>query len=1208
MFAQKNNSKKSTSWSPILFLSLLVIFLMVYFLQYTTGTQAEARQKITKNLSLIKEYDVLINELVIEAIVDSKTEQKKQTTKLNSYQTELREATTTLTELLNKKTSSDFLELLNSMETALSKREIKVQSIKKQISKQQDKSITLQHDLILAMAQDKAFREAISKIESKHFLYVDTLENQADSSRYVDMVVIIFMLLLMLVVIYRLTKTSRSLDTSAKTIDFQQYALDQHAIVSMSNSEGDFIYVNDKLSDISGYSKEELLQQNYRILLADFHPVEFYDNILARVSAGNVWHGEVKSKAKNGECFWVNSTVVPLLNAENKLTQYISIRTDITQQKNIQLALDEQKNFLNKITDTMAEGVYVQDQQGNCTYLNSAAENMLGWPQDEMMGKSVHDTIHTVNERLEPVSAEDCPIVTEINLGNKFESDKEVFVRQDGSIFPVSISVVPIIEGDQAMSAVGVFRDISQRKAYEEEIARSKEDAIAANKAKSRFLANMSHEIRTPMNAIIGMSYLALEEGLAPKQADYIKKVHKSAENLLGIINDILDFSKIEAEKTEIEREFFQLSDVLEQVLNVVSLSAQNKAIELIIDVDNQTPNDFFGDALRLRQVLTNLLSNAIKFTEKGDVIVSVSVKKYQEAELILKVDVKDTGIGMNENQLKKLFNAFQQADESTTRKFGGTGLGLVISKNLVALMGGELSVKSQQGVGSTFSFHIKLSEAYETQNMSFDYKTIYKKRILIIDNSDNSREILSTTLSGYGMEIETASTAVKALSLIENTHINKKSGYDLILLDWKMAEMDGIDFLNKAQYLDAMKQTKIIMLTAQGKESLSKELGNLNLKIAGVLAKPVIPQLLLKGILRAFNNESLSDSVIEESKRSLQQALDKIKGCHLLLVEDHEFNQQVALDLLSLKQVTATVANNGEEALALLKENAYDGILMDCQMPVMDGYAATELIRKQKKYKNLPIIAMTANVMAKDIERVLTVGMNDHISKPINVDNMVLILAKWVTANVGGNTQQHRTQKVKSDQKSSVNFSEFKALKRLDNNELMYQKLLQSFYQKQQSSPRLINEALKAKNLEQALLLTHTIKGITSTIGAEALEISLAKFENCIKNKEPFKSYLLAVVHEFKQVNADLRGIDWDNVMPEESGVQADNSAIKKSLNEILVKVENFDAESEESIAALMAKVDGKMKQQLEDIREPISQFDFSTAEMLLVSLINTL
>ena len=530
----------------------------------------------------------------------------------------------------------------------------------------------------------------------------------------------------------------------------------------------------------------------------------------------------------------------------------------------------------------------------------------------------------------------------------------------------------------------GVSQDISEFKRLEREIVTAKEAAEAATKSKSEFLANMSHEIRTPMNAVIGMTRLALNTELTPKQKDYLNKIKAAADSLLGIINDILDFSKIEAGKLDMEKTDFRLEEVLENLSTVVGQKAHDKNLEFLIAARQDFPPNLVGDPLRLGQILINLVNNAVKFTEHGEVVVSVTMEERASNRVKLKFSVRDSGIGMTKEQAARLFQAFSQADTSTTRKYGGTGLGLSISKRLVELMGGNIRVESEFGRGSTFSFNAWFgvkSAAIEQKRFIPDLAGL---RALVVDDNVQAREILTELLKQFALRVEHVSSGEGALRELGGA--DSQDPYRLVLMDWHMPGMDGLEtsrIIRRGERLSHV--PKIVMVTAFGQDDVrarAEETG-----IEGYLQKPVSPSMLYDALMDLFGLARPGTPSLSQGKKETHS--HDARGIRILLVEDNEVNQQVARETLESAGASVTIANHGGEAVEILTRGEqpppFDVVLMDLQMPEVDGFTATRLLRAKPELRELPIIAMTADVMAEAVERCLEAGMNDHVGKPID-------------------------------------------------------------------------------------------------------------------------------------------------------------------------------------------------------------------------------
>ena len=714
---------------------------------------------------------------------------------------------------------------------------------------------------------------------------------------------------------------------------------------------------------------------------------------------------------------------------------------------------------------------------------------------------------------------------------------------------------------DHMSESIG--KDIDNRNISQKKLEHANLIVQEATQAKSIFLANMSHEIRTPMNAIIGMAYLALNTKLSSQQANYIETIHNAGQSLLNIINDILDFSKIEAGKIELEKTSFQLETAVTNSLSLVKQSLAKKDIEMLVEIiGNSLLNDtkvLIGDSIRLGQILNNLLSNAIKFTQHGYIKLTISTIENTATQTTLSFSVEDTGIGMTDEQVSRLFLEFEQADSSTTRKYGGTGLGLAITKNLIELMDGEIKVNSTPHKGTTFSFSAKF-DLPEKQPLSHCQINVANLRVLIVDQQQRSRLLLQTMMQqlevGCEIEhgIEMTDSGLEALLMIQNKY-DAGTPYDLVFFDWTNKTISGKQFLQSHSEKKYLENTKLIMMSAN-------EYGNMHktatkYAIEYLLSKPILPTTL-KNI---FNSITVSERKLTQPA-STKDTLS-LKGIKVLLVEDNKTNQQLAIELLKMKGALIDTANNGQEAVQKIlgsKKTQYNIVLMDLQMPIMDGYAATKLLREHQEFADLPIVAMTAHAMEQDIKKSRLCGMNGHISKPIMPELLYATIYELhnKVSLLPPSKEDNKTIDSKNMFVAIAGLNTAQGLKNSAGRPDLYQKVLINFFNDFKNFPEKFTLLLTARDWKNAELMAHSLKGLTETIGANQLTQPAIELEQVCKHA----SYSSAIVilnrllTELNPLLIELKKLQLDS--------KPQNTSTKTAINDVLILLERLLLESD--------------------------------------------
>ncbi len=759
------------------------------------------------------------------------------------------------------------------------------------------------------------------------------------------------------------------------------------------------------------------------------------------------------------------------------------------------------------------EGRYISHTPQLAVLLGRPGQSLVGMREVELYDPAVAAAIESQDRQ-----------VIEEGLSLRLEQQREsaigarVFLTQK---FPLRDGL------GQIWAVGGVAIDITEQK-------EAQRAAESATQAKSDFLAHMSHEIRTPMNAIIGMSYLALQSGLTARQHNYVHKIQASAESLLGIINDILDFSKIEAGKLDIAHVDFQLGDVLDHLADVVGMKAEEKDLEMLYAVPLELPTALMGDALRLGQVLLNLSYNAVKFTEQGEVVLKIDIVDRADHWIRLRFEVRDTGVGIDQVHQQRLFQPFEQANASTSRGHGGTGLGLAISRQLVRLMGGELNVASKPGQGSRFFFTLQFEvQRSGVPSLPLRHGGLLGRRALIVDDNGSARELLAETISALGLQPDTAADGPEALQRVVDADA-REMPYDLVLLDCNMPGMDGVDCAKRiAESKRGGRRFPVVLMpTALLRDDVMRRVDEHRLSISAVLTKPARPSTLFDACCKALGLASLVSTRAEGRERALTEHLSRLKGARILLVEDNEFNREVALDLLRNEDIIVATADNGREALEILRTKHFDAVLMDCQMPVMDGLEATRALRQWPQMQHLPVIAMTASVMVGDKEEALASGMNDHIAKPIDIDQLFATLAKWIPPRgvaAAASTTEASSGDPMTNQHSVPGVDVTAALARLRGDEATLRRMLQRFLETHHDFVARFAAARNQGDSAAARRLAHDLQSIAGTLGMHTLAQSAMALEQACRTAS--QPVVEARMQELSQViEPILKGLaSWD-------------------------------------------------------------------------------
>ncbi|MGM3187057.1 CHASE domain-containing hybrid sensor histidine kinase/response regulator [Musicola paradisiaca] len=880
------------------------------------------------------------------------------------------------------------------------------------------------------------------------------------------------------------------------------------------DTQGIVISWNGGAERLFGYTREEAIG---RPLVDLIIPEQFKDeepDILRRVCAGETVSAfETLRHRKDGSELVVSATISPIRSPDGRVIGVSKTVRDISLQKeaerrirNLNSELEQQVrqrttelaevNLLFRTVLSAAHEfcIIATDLNGVITFFNKGAVQMLGYSEDDVVGKATPAIFHDEDElasRRHELSDEygeaihGFDVFTYKAQRNQSEHREWTYWRKDGSRFPVNLVVTAMRdEQDQLLGYLGVATDITRQRQAQDALEKAKRQADEANEAKTMFLANMSHEIRTPMNAVLGMLQLLLRNNLTPRQHAFASKAHIAATSLLGLLNDILDYSKIDAGKLELDPQPFDFNAVMQHLAIMFSGNLRAKSIELLFDLDPQLSPYMIGDELRLQQVLINLLSNAIKFTDHGDVIVKTVLLAGDATTQQMRISVTDSGIGISPEQQTRIFGEFIQAEASTTRRYGGTGLGLVICKRLVEKMAGVLEVDSALGQGSTFSLTLTFPRDTTVEWVPPKLTTV-PPRILVVDDNHTAGALLVSMLAALQIPAVDVVNAAQALAALKQAS-EQGNPFEIVLIDEEMPDRDGFSLVRQIRHDAALPSPPTLILLGSASDEGMPESGA-SPDIDRVLAKPVMPIPLLQAIAPQGETPPAPDA----GAAAVDSAGEMLKGLSVLLVEDNAFNQEVARELLIGEGASVTIASGGEAGVRCVTqgEHRFDVVLMDLQMPDIDGFEATRRIRAHPDGRTLPIIAMTANVSQADKQACQAAGMNGHLGKPLDFTDVIRTLAPLVGRAFTGETSS-----------SQEHGPLARALQRFGGNRVLLEKLLHSFMPSFRTLSETLKQQCAAQHWQDGMATLHTLKGITGTVGLDTFFQRLASTEAALK------------------------------------------------------------------------------------------------------------
>ena len=881
----------------------------------------------------------------------------------------------------------------------------------------------------------------------------------------------------------------------------------------IDRTSGAITYANPAACALLGYTRaqfEQLKLRDFTVGLTREGVRSVFDDTL---DGRSVTHVNVLRR-KDGALRDVEVTIFVTEHARRSM--FVITIKDITEQKRAELEAGRQQSLLFSLIDSIPDSIFFKDLEGRYQGCNKAYTVRSGFTLDQIRGRTCEELFPPA--RVAEIQARDAAVLSSMAPMTR----EELISVADGRQVFFETVMSPLWDEDgKPRGLLAVSRDITRRKKYEVEIRLAMEVAEAATRTKSDFLANMSHEIRTPMNAIIGLSHLMLQTDLAPRQRDYMGKVQAAGQHLLGVINDILDFSKVEAGKLTLEDSEFALQKVLDTAIDLCTSECDRKGLELIVEVDPAVPWYLRGDSLRLGQVLLNLVNNAVKFTSAGEVALTVHVRERIEERVALEFRVRDTGIGMSQEQIGRLFESFSQADTTITRRFGGTGLGLAISKKLVELMGGQVRVESTPGTGSTFSFTAWLGIGEDRARALVPRPDLRGCRALVVDDSRHARAAIRDMLEKMTFVVTEAASGAEAIEAVRSAAASG-TPFNIVYLDWRMPGMDGMDTARRIKSLGLPLPPVLMMVSSHSREEMLKEAHVIGLD--GILVKPVNSSLLFDSTMDLLAPRTASHAVdLPAPAGSDPAGAPSMHGARVLLVEDNEINQMVAREMLVRMGLVVAVAENGVIALDMVRDGNYDLVFMDMQMPEMDGVSCTRAIRQMEQFALLPIIAMTANAMEQDRQHCIDAGMNAVVVKPIDPQALRTTLLQWLPKDASATAPQSAPAAAQAGTGIDEDLPHVRGidtalgLSRVMHRKPLYLKILRRFASDYGSTATQIQDACSAGEMDVAERLAHSVKAVAGNIGATGIQALAERLEMALR-ANPSGAEVQVALREFER------------------------------------------------------------------------------------------